>query len=564
MPHTPEQLIAEYRHSRKITLNLLSNMSFSVEYIQNGQTGYLSEFSTEGIYGNRAHGSLPAIDAIELAAESAMCDLFGSTTAYVQPTSASIANIGAINAVCNYGDSILSLSPKSGGHATHGADSSIISSIYKFHHYYQNENCDLDIELIKKQALEIKPKLIILGASAFPRPLPIKEFGAIANESNSILMVDASHISGLVVAGLHEKFFPYCKIATASLYKHIAAPRCGIILSSDPAINSEFVHSKTSPYVQGSPDFGRITSLIASAEYAQSKNYRDYATLTVALAHKLRKHLEANEILAHGEKTHTTLFNFPDSISPNRYESICRECNILLSARRLTMQLKDGGLIEKNYARIGTAGLALRPGIDCELGEIAKILAQIARGAEGYGAEIEALCYQYPIDYDKIGLPDNEYKDDTATVSEDAIYAGNIEHLIDSRKTLTRFRTYAITANTLLLAVAAQNSFSGFRFEFLTQNEQKTFVLVLCATAFSLGIILHYLTYIYYKIIDATERDLARMTAGSSSRMWVDKISERYNLFKNRLLFEFGYFGFFWLFHAVSIMLFVVTWSRGS
>ena len=238
---------------QKTHLELIASENFVSDDVLTMQGSVLTNKYAEGYPGKRYYGGCEFVDIIENEAINSLNKLFGSKYANVQAHSGSQANMAAYGALLKPGDLILGMSLNEGGHLTHGYHLSFSGQFYKVAFYGVNKETEMiDYEEVRKIAKEVKPKLIVAGASAYSRTIDFKKFREIADEVGAYLMVDMAHIAGLVAAGLHPSPIPYADVVTSTTHKTLRGPRGGIILTNDPKL-ARLIDRSVFPGVQGGP-----------------------------------------------------------------------------------------------------------------------------------------------------------------------------------------------------------------------------------------------------------------------------------------------------------------------
>ncbi|MER2233818.1 MAG: serine hydroxymethyltransferase, partial [Leuconostoc mesenteroides] len=216
------------------TIELIASENFTSQAVRAAQGSVLTNKYAEGYPYKRYYGGTEYVDVVEQVAIDRLKELFGAEYANVQPHSGSQANAAAYMAFLKPGDKILGMSLDAGGHLTHGAKVSFSGKVYESHTYGLNSETEtLDYEAIAKQAREVKPQMIVAGASAYSRIIEFDKFRAIADEVGAYLMVDMAHIAGLVAAGLHPNPVGIADVVTSTTHKTLRGPRGGVILSQE-------------------------------------------------------------------------------------------------------------------------------------------------------------------------------------------------------------------------------------------------------------------------------------------------------------------------------------------
>lgn len=291
------------------TIELIASENFTSQAVRAAQGSVLTNKYAEGYPYKRYYGGTEYVDVVEQVAIDRLKELFGAEYANVQPHSGSQANAAAYMAFLKPGDKILGMSLDAGGHLTHGAKVSFSGKVYESHTYGLNSETEtLDYEAIAKQAREVKPQMIVAGASAYSRIIEFDKFRAIADEVGAYLMVDMAHIAGLVAAGLHPNPVGIADVVTSTTHKTLRGPRGGVILSQEKYAKQ--LNSAIFPGSQGGPLEHIIAGkAIAFGEALQPK-FKDYAQQVIKNAQAMAKVFNDTEdirVVAGGTDNH--LFN---------------------------------------------------------------------------------------------------------------------------------------------------------------------------------------------------------------------------------------------------------------
>ncbi|MEG1778802.1 MAG: serine hydroxymethyltransferase, partial [Oscillospiraceae bacterium] len=238
---------------QKRNIELIASENVVSPAVMAAMGSVLTNKYAEGYPGKRYYGGCQCVDIVENIARERAKQLFGAQFANVQPHSGAQANLAVYFALINYGDTVLGMNLAHGGHLTHGSPVNMSGKYYKFEAYGLNEETQMiDYDQVRAKAIECKPKLIVAGASAYPREIDFAKFAAIAKEVGAYLMVDMAHIAGLVAAGEHLNPLPYADVVTTTTHKTLRGPRGGLILTNDPEIAKK-VDKAIFPGTQGGP-----------------------------------------------------------------------------------------------------------------------------------------------------------------------------------------------------------------------------------------------------------------------------------------------------------------------
>jgi glycine hydroxymethyltransferase len=247
------RLIEAELHRQQEGLELIASENFASATVVAAMGNVLTNKYAEGLPGKRYYGGCEVVDQVESLAIARVTKLFDCKFANVQPHSGAQANAAAYLALLKPGERVLGMDLSHGGHLTHGSKVNFSGILYDSHHYTLQPGTDLiDFDDVRRKAKELRPKMIIAGASAYPRAINFQEFRAIADEVGAYLMVDMAHIAGLVAAGLHQSPLPYAHVVTSTTHKTLRGPRGGIILWNDEALTAQ-LNKSVFPGIQGGP-----------------------------------------------------------------------------------------------------------------------------------------------------------------------------------------------------------------------------------------------------------------------------------------------------------------------
>ena len=276
-------------------LELIASENFTSPAVMEAVGSHLTNKYAEGYPGARYYGGCDYVDEVERLAIDRVTRLFGADHANVQPHSGSQANMAVYAALLQPGDRILGMNLSHGGHLTHGSKASLSGKYFEAHFYgVDPETETIDYEALARVAEEVRPKLIIAGASAYPRVIDFARFRAVADSVGAYLMVDMAHIGGLVAAGVHPSPVPYADVVTCTTHKTLRGPRGGMILSRDEEFAKK-LNSAVFPGTQGGPLMHVIAGKAICLREAAQPEFRAYAEMVVKNAKAL-----ADALLAHG------------------------------------------------------------------------------------------------------------------------------------------------------------------------------------------------------------------------------------------------------------------------
>jgi len=398
------ELIRSERRRQNSTVQLIASENFASPAVMAATGSVLTNKYSEGYPGRRYYGGNQVVDEIESLARDRACELFGADHANVQPHAGAIANMCVYQALLKPGDTILGMSLDHGGHLTHGSPVNFSGMQYDFVDYGVTASDErIDLDEMRDKALEHQPKLIVAGATAYPRiidPAPLRE---IADEAGALLMFDAAHIAGLIAGGVHPNPVPYADVVTFTTHKTLRGPRGGCILST--AEHASAIDKAMFPGIQGGPIENAIAAKAVAFGEAATAEFADYARRIVANAAALAEALAGHgfRLVSGGTDNHLLLVDL-------------RSFDAELTGKQAQAALDDAGIsLNKNTVpddprspfvtsgvRIGTPAVTTQ-GMDSD--DMAAVAAMIVRALRGRDDESEiaavradaaALCAAKP------------------------------------------------------------------------------------------------------------------------------------------------------------------------
>ncbi|MDL2269275.1 serine hydroxymethyltransferase [Desulfosarcina sp. OttesenSCG-928-G17] len=291
-------------------LELIASENIASRAVMAAQGSVLTNKYAEGYPGKRYYGGCEFVDQAEQLAIDRVLSLFGAETANVQPHSGSQANMAAYFALLEPGDTILGMNLAHGGHLTHGATVSFSGRFFNFVHYgVDRETETIDYDAVAKLAKEHRPKMVVAGASAYPRFFDFKALSDIAKSVDAIFMMDMAHIAGLIAAGVHPSPVPYCDVVTSTTHKTLRGPRGGFILARENC--GKKINSQVFPGIQGGPLMHIIAAKAVAFKEAQTEDFRLYQKAVVANAATLAATLmeKGFDLVSGGTDNHLMLVN---------------------------------------------------------------------------------------------------------------------------------------------------------------------------------------------------------------------------------------------------------------
>ena len=400
-PEVGASIREEFLRERR-NIELIASENLVSEAVMLAMGSCLTNKYAEGYPGKRYYGGCYAVDVTEEIARTRACELFGAKYANVQPHSGASANLAAFFALLQPGDTVLSMSLAHGGHLSHGSPVNISGKYFNIVPYgVEDETEVLDYDKIMETAKACKPKLLLAGASAYPRALDFAKFREIADAVGAYLMVDMAHIAGLVAAGVHMNPVPYADIVTTTTHKTLRGPRGGLILCNDEAIFKK-INSAVFPGTQGGPLEHIIASKAICFGEALKPEFKAYGEQVVknaaALADALIK--EGFRLVSGGTDNHLCLVDVRNfGITGKEIEHRLDECFITVNKNSIPNDPQKPTIT--SGIRVGTPAVTTR-GLKCEdMEQIAKFMYLAATDFENKADEIRegvnALCKKYPL-----------------------------------------------------------------------------------------------------------------------------------------------------------------------
>jgi len=373
------------------TLEMIPSENFaSLDVIRAMGTVLTNKYS-EGYPGKRYYGGNQFIDQIETIAIERAKSLFGVPHANVQPYSGSPANFAIYTALCNPGDTIMGMNLTDGGHLTHGWKTSATGKFFKSVPYHVKADGYIDIEEARKVAMENRPKIIWIGATAYTRPLPLKEFAQIADECGAYLIADISHIAGLVAGGAHESPSKFAHVITTTTHKTLRGPRGAMImvtqkgLDKDPEL-SDKIDKAVFPGLQGGPHDHTTAAIAISLLEASKPEFREYAAQIVLNARALSEQLVRRglRVVTGGTDNHMVLVDLtPFGKGKGVFAQEALDLAGIV-ANKNTIPGEQSSPFYPSGLRLGTPALTSRKMKQGEMVETANIIADIIQQVKGY------------------------------------------------------------------------------------------------------------------------------------------------------------------------------------
>jgi len=359
------------------TLEMIASENFTSQAVMEACGTVLTNKYAEGTPGKRYYGGCEIVDRAEVIAINRAKELFGAYHANVQPHSGAQANMAAFLAAgLKAGDTIMGMDLSHGGHLTHGCPVNFSGMYFKVAAYGVNpETEELDYDNIREIALQAKPKLLICGTSAYPRAIDFAKFRAIADEVGAIVLADVSHISGLVVSGVHASPFPHCQLVTTTTHKTLRGPRGGLLMCADESL-AKAIDKALFPGIQGGPLMHVIAAKAVAFKEALAPEFKVYAQAVVDNAKALAEGLQARgiKLTTNGTDTHLLVIDLsPLDKTGKALQNLLEEIGI--TTNKNTVPNDTQSPFVTSGIRLGTPALTTR-GFDTEaMLELADIIA---------------------------------------------------------------------------------------------------------------------------------------------------------------------------------------------
>lgn len=394
-------IYVEELNRQRQNIELIASENFVSPAVMAAMGSHLTNKYAEGYPGKRYYGGCVYVDKAETLAIERAKQLFGAEHANVQPHCGANANIAVYYAFLRPGDTILGMNLAHGGHLTHGSPVNISGNYFNIVPYgVREDDCRIDYDELRKIAHECKPKLIVAGASAYPRIIDFAKFREIADEVGAILMVDMAHIAGLVAAGLHPNPVPYADVVTSTTHKTLRGPRGGLILCKEKWAKQ--IDKAVFPGMQGGPLMHIIAAKAVSFKEALSVQFKEYQKQVVANAQALAASLMENgvKLVSGGTDNHLMLVDLTnDGITGKELEKLLDEVHI--TANKNGIPFDKASPFITSGLRLGTPSVTTRGMKEPEMKIIGQVIADMIHRREDAVAEntkkVLALTEKFPL-----------------------------------------------------------------------------------------------------------------------------------------------------------------------
>ena len=399
-PELGRMIEAEYKRQAR-NIELIASENIVSEAVMAAMGSVLTNKYAEGYPGKRYYGGCECVDEVENLAIRRVCQLFGAKYANVQPHSGAQANMAVYQALCKPGDTVRGMSLANGGHLTHGSPVNQSGLLYNIVPYGVDENGLIDYDALRALAKKEQPKMIIAGASAYPRAIDFEKFAEIAHEVGAYLFVDMAHIAGLVAAGLHQSPVPYADVVTTTTHKTLRGPRGGVILTNDEELAKKF-NKAIFPGTQGGPLEHVIAAKAVCFGEALKPEFKAYQQRVVTNARVLADALQKQgfDLVGGGTDNHLMLIDLRKTGVTGK-ELQRRLDEVYITANKNAIPNDPESPFVTSGMRIGTPAVTTRGFGAPEMLRIAEFIWQAATDFDNKANDIRRnvrdICANFPI-----------------------------------------------------------------------------------------------------------------------------------------------------------------------
>lgn len=398
--HIIKEIIDKEIIRQQNNIELIASENFVSEQVMEAMGSQLTNKYAEGYSGRRYYGGCEIIDQVEDLANSRLKELFNADHSNVQPHSGSNANLGVYLAVLKPGDKVLGMNLAEGGHLTHGSPVNISGMYYNFVDYgVDKETETIDYDVVREITIKEQPKMIVAGASAYPREIDFKKFREIADEVGAYLMVDMAHIAGLVATGLHQSPVPYADFVTTTTHKTLRGPRGGAILCKEEFAKK--IDKAIFPGLQGGPLMHVIAAKAVAFGEALKDDFKDYQEQVIKNAKVLAEGLIDNgfKLVSGGTDNHLLLVNVKSKgLTGKKAEALLDEVGITVNKNTIPNETETPFVT--SGIRLGTPAMTTRGMKEEEMKEIAELITLALdenNDREEIKGRVHALCSRFPL-----------------------------------------------------------------------------------------------------------------------------------------------------------------------
>ncbi len=397
------QVLINETERQEYNLEFIASENFVSEAVLEAQGSVLTNKYAEGYPGKRYYGGCEFVDVAEQLAIDRAKELFGAEHVNVQPHSGSQANMAVYMTVCQPGDTVLGMNLAHGGHLTHGSPVNFSGKLYNIVPYgLKADTGIIDYEEVERLAKEHQPKLIVVGASAYPREIDFVAFRKIADEVGAVVMVDMAHIAGLIVAGVHPNPVPYAEFVTTTTHKTLRGPRGGMILCTEEW--GKKLNSNIFPGIQGGPLMHVIAAKAVALKEAQTPEFKEYAQQIVKNAQALAGGLieKGYKLVSGGTDNHLLLVDFTGTeITGKVAEKTLEDAGITVNKNAVPFDSRSPFVT--SGIRIGTPATTTRGLKEPEMLQVADWIDRALKNIENKAelikirGEVKELCCKFPL-----------------------------------------------------------------------------------------------------------------------------------------------------------------------
>lgn len=395
------QALTDELHRQQNNIELIASENFVSPAVLAAAGSHLTNKYAEGYPAHRYYGGCQCVDVAENLARDRLNQLFGCEYCNVQPHSGASANLAVLFAACQPGDTVMGMNLAHGGHLSHGSPVNISGKYFNIVPYGVSERDGrIDYDEMEKIALECRPKLIISGASAYPRVIDFKRIKEICDKAGALMMVDIAHIAGLVAAGLHPSPVPYADFVTSTTHKTLRGPRGGVIMCKEKW--GKAIDKAVFPGIQGGPLMHIIAAKAVAFKEALSPEFKEYQKQIIKNAAAMAKEFSARGIkmVSGGTDNHLILLDLRDKgITGKQLEVMLDEVNITVNKNAVPFDTQSPFIT--SGVRIGTPAITTRGMKEGEAAKIAGLICEIIEKREGafdaVKAEVSALSKAFPL-----------------------------------------------------------------------------------------------------------------------------------------------------------------------
>ena len=382
-------------------IELIASENFVSDAVLAAMGSHLTNKYAEGYPGKRYYGGCQYVDVVENLARDRAKQLFGAEHANVQPHSGAQANMAVYFAMLNPGDTVMGMNLSHGGHLTHGSPVNMSGKYFNFIAYGVTEDEEvIDYDALEKQALEVRPKMIVAGASAYPRVIDFARLREIADKAGCLLMVDMAHIAGLVAAGEHPSPVPYADFVTTTTHKTLRGPRGGMILCKEQYAKA--IDKAIFPGTQGGPLEHVIAGKAVCFKEALSDEFKAYQHQIVLNAKAMAEEFtrQGIRLVSGGTDNHLMLLDLTGTgVTGKALETLLGQANITVNKNTIPKETLSPFVT--SGVRIGTPAVTTRGMKEPEMVKIAQLIARMIREGEAATEEVRqevlALCARFPL-----------------------------------------------------------------------------------------------------------------------------------------------------------------------